>query len=175
MESFLQSFFEAVLYVIPAYVANAVPVITVKILGRATPIDGGRIAWDGRRWLGDGKTWEGLGSGIFFGAIIGLLIHLSLKIFRSPAEPLLLGIGAMIGDIGGAFVKRRIGLERGAPFPVVDQLGFLAAALILASLVYDTPTWMRAETLVGIFALTFVLHLGTNAAAYILGLKDKPY
>jgi len=86
-----------------------------------------------------------------------------------------LSLGAMLGDIVGAFLKRRMGLKRGEPMPVLDQLGFLAASLLLASLIYGAPGWMRVEVILALALITALLHVGTNAAAYLLGLKDKPY
>ena len=78
----------ALIYVLPAYVANATPVPFAKILKKTTPIDGGRSAWDGRRILGDGKSWEGLFSGLAGGTLIGVILYLAgnLGRFRSISE-----------------------------------------------------------------------------------------
>lgn len=168
---------EAIAYIFPAYVANGAPVVFVRALGRSHPIDLGARAWDGRRVLGDGKTFEGLLSGILSGFTAGLIILFmgNLGGFRSPLEPLVLSLGAMCGDILGAFLKRRMGIERGRPAPILDQLGFLAVALASAYVVYGPPRWLDGYTLAAIILITVALHLSTNAGAYLLGLKDRPY
>lgn len=173
----LDKFLLALLYILPAYVANATPVPFARILKKKTPIDGYRYAWDGRRILGDGKTWEGLFSGLAIGTLTGLILYLAGNLggFRSIFEPTVLSIGAMIGDIFGSFLKRRIGLKRGDPAPGLDQLGFLIIALIMSAAIYGTPDWLNPVTLLFILIITVILHLSTNFAAYLLKLKDRPY
>ena len=167
----------ALLYILPAYVANATPVPLAKILKKTTPIDGRRSAWDGRRILGDGKSWEGLFSGIAGGTLIGMILYLvgNLGGFRSISEPAVLSVGAMIGDIFGSFIKRRIGLKRGDPAPGLDQLGFLIIALITSAAIYGVQGWFDLLTLACILVITAILHLSTNFVAYLLKLKDRPY
>jgi len=173
----LRDLLTAIFYILPAYIANASPVIGVKLIGRKTPIDRGALAWDGRRLLGDGKTLEGLIFGLFSGTLAGAIIMSlnNLGAYRSPLEPFLLSVGAMIGDILGSFLKRRFGLERGAPAPVLDQIGFVVCALFLGYLFYGPPKWFSGNILLALLFITGVLHLATNSAAYILGLKDRPY
>jgi len=173
----LESLVKSILYVLPAYVANGSPVVGVRIIGRRTPLDRGAKAWDGRRVLGDGKTVEGLIIGISTGTLAGLILYLCGNVgnYRAALEPLLLASGAMLGDLIGSFIKRRIGLRRGQPAPGLDQLGFLVVALALSSLVYGFPSWMDTLTLMLLLAVTALLHLGTNYLAYLLGLKTEPY
>ena len=168
---------EAIAYIFPAYVANGSPVVFVRMFGGGHPLDLGVRAWDGRRVLGDGKTFEGLISGTLSGFIVGLIIFSlgNTGGFRSPLEPLILSLGAMCGDILGAFVKRRMGIERGRPAPILDQLGFLITALAFAYMVYGPPVWLDGYTLAAILLITIVLHISTNVGAYLLGLKDRPY
>ena len=58
------NFIEAIIFIFPAFVANAAPVL----LGRGSrfnaPIDGGRYWVDNRRILGDGKTIRGFSGGV---------------------------------------------------------------------------------------------------------------
>jgi len=167
----------ALLYVLPAYVANATPVPFAKILKKTTPIDGGRFAWDGRRILGDGKSWEGLLLGIAGGTLIGVILYLAGNLggFRSISEPMVLSVGAMIGDVFGSFIKRRIGLKRGEPAPGLDQLGFLIIALMASVAIYGVPDWFDSMVFACILIITAILHLSTNFIAYLLKLKDRPY
>jgi len=168
----------AVWAILPAYVPNSVAVV----VGGGPPIDGGRT-WRGRRLLGDGKTWRGAVGGAVAGFVLALLMDAvrpavapSLPSFPLPAA-VALPLGAMLGDVVGSFVKRRTGRERGAPFLLVDQLGFVVGALAVSFLL--APEWTVATftppVLLVVLVLTPLVHLGTNVAAYLLGLKDEPW
>jgi CDP-2,3-bis-(O-geranylgeranyl)-sn-glycerol synthase len=164
--------------ILPAYVPNSAAVV----VGGGPPIDGGRT-WRGDRLLGDGKTWRGFLGGTLVGMVLALALNAlrpalstALPAFPGPAV-VALPLGAMLGDATGSFVKRRTGRERGAPFPVVDQLGFVVGALLLALAL--APDWtLRTFTLpvlLVVVVATPLLHLGTNAGAYLFGLKDEPW
>ena len=167
---------------LPAYVPNNAAVL----LGGGPPIDGGR-EWRGRRLLGDGKTWRGTAAGIAVGLAVALVLNLlqptlgGVVGFALPVFPrrvaLALATGAMLGDILASFLKRRTGRERGAAFPGLDQLDFVVVALVLTFLV--APGWFgevfTVPRLVVVLLATPLLHLSTNAGAYVLGLKDEPY
>jgi CDP-2,3-bis-(O-geranylgeranyl)-sn-glycerol synthase len=169
---------------LPAYVPNNAAVL----LGGGRPIDDGRT-WKGRRILGDGKTWRGTAVGTLVGlALAALLTYLApaasvaagpgIEFPRfSPLAAFGLAFGAMLGDILASFVKRRTGRKRGASFPVVDQLDFAVVALLVTALL--APGWfgdvLTLPVLVAVVVITPVLHLSTNAGAYLLGLKQEPY
>jgi len=83
----------------------------------------------------------------------------------------------MCGDIAASFLKRRSGRERGAPFPVVDQLDFVVGALALAALFdfgWVTGVFGPAE-LAAVLVVTPLLHALTNGIAYLLGFKNEPW
>lgn len=94
-----------------------------------------------------------------------------------PAAMGTLAFGAMVGDIAASFLKRRTGRQRGAAFPVVDQLDFVVVALALTALA--VPAWVGdtfgLPVLVTVAVLTPALHLLTNGIAYALGVKDEPW
>ncbi len=90
----------------------------------------------------------------------------------APLRGLVLSTGAMLGDLAGSFIKRRLKLAPGQPLPILDQLDFLAGSLALAALFGYT---VGLAELSALLLLTPPIHLATNTAAYILGLKDKPY
>lgn len=170
----------AVWAMLPAYVPNNVAVV----FGGGPPIDGGRT-WQGRRLLGDGKTWRGTIAGIAAGVGLAVVLNAirpaSLFGGAVPAFPLAgalgLAAGAMLGDITASFVKRRTGRARGAAFPLLDQLDFVAGSLLLSALL--APAWFGATftlpVLVVVVVLTPILHLGTNWIAYLLELKEEPW
>ena len=167
---------------LPAYVPNNAAVL----VGGGRPIDGGRTM-GGRRLLGDGKTWRGTAGGW----LAGVGVALALRALRAPASDALgvalpefplaaavaLPLGAMLGDIGASFLKRRTGRQRGAPFPGLDQLDFVVGALALGFAA--APEWFLATFTLPVLAVVLVatplLHVGTNAAAYWLGLKAEPW
>ncbi|MBX0324174.1 CDP-2,3-bis-(O-geranylgeranyl)-sn-glycerol synthase [Halomicroarcula sp. F13] len=167
---------------LPAYVPNNAAVLA----GGGRPIDGGRTM-GGRRLLGDGKTWRGTLAGTLAGTALALALSavtpaVSAAVGHSlPRFPVLAGLGlafgAMLGDIGASFVKRRSGRERGAAFPGLDQLDFVVGALLCAFVL--APSWFgRTFTLpvvVAILLVTPLLHVVTNGIAYLLGLKNEPW
>jgi CDP-2,3-bis-(O-geranylgeranyl)-sn-glycerol synthase len=154
----------------PCYVANATPVVVAKVVKRTHPIDGGSCFLDGRRILGDGKSIEGFVSGIMSGTAIGFALKQGGLL--SVQEAFVLSLGTMLGDTLGSFVKRRLGIERGDPAPLLDQLTFLLVALLLYQLVYG---WLDALTVVILVIVTPPIHLVTNYLAYKIGLKSKPW
>jgi len=142
-------------------VANAAPLL----FGGGAPLDAGRNFLDGQRIFGAHKTVRGLFAGIIAGSAIGLA--------ESPVDShLLLGgfliaLGTVLGDLLGAFFKRRVGIEPGNPLPVVDQLDFVFGGLILGQLVFPLSWW----SVLVVVLVTPPIHLGTNYGAYLLGIK----
>ena len=167
---------------LPAYVPNNVAVLA----GGGRPIDGGR-EWRGARVLGDGKTWRGTAVGTAAGVALALVLNgvvdpastvvgVDLPTFDLRAA-VGLAFGAMCGDVGASFLKRRSGRERGAAFPGLDQFDFVAGALLLAFLV--APGWATAvfslPVVAAVVVITPVLHVATNVVAYALGVKNEPW
>jgi CDP-2,3-bis-(O-geranylgeranyl)-sn-glycerol synthase len=75
----------ALLFFLPAYVANMSPLLVAKAIpGWKAPIDGGRMAKDGRRVLGKGKTWRGLVGGTVVGALTAVIIALVVPAYDEP-------------------------------------------------------------------------------------------
>lgn len=163
-EEELTSFFDligrAIWFILPAYFANAAPVI----LGGGPPLDLGKRFVDGRRIFGEGKTLYGFLGGLGAGSLIGLLQGRTLVGF-------MLALGALIGDLIGSFIKRRLGLARGEMALGLDQLGFAAIAIAMASPI-ELPPW---QIIVTILILTPPIHLATNFLGHRLGLKARPY
>jgi len=172
----LQLFLWGIAYIFPAYVANATPVVALRLLGHGHALDRRSIFPDGRRLLGDGKTLEGLVSGTGVGFLVGILIsQLFPQLFRDYAEIFLMVAGALAGDIAGAFLKRRLGIPQGGAAPVLDQLGFLVGSLVAVGLFMGLPSWLDTSTLVILSLFTVLMHIGTNAFAFTLGLKNRWY
>ncbi len=177
----------AVYFMLPAYVAN----LSGLAFGGGTPVDGGRECKDGRRLIGNGVTWKGLQNGTIIGTLVGAVLGIigtfygdlsvltggiiDLHVYGSLIGGLILGFlmafGALLGDAVGSFLKRRMGLERGAPAPFMDQLDFVVGALVLSLLVVRI-SW---SFFIIIALLSLFLHLGSNTFAYLIGIKDVWY
>ncbi|ODS39895.1 hypothetical protein BEH94_03100, partial [Candidatus Altiarchaeales archaeon WOR_SM1_SCG] len=144
-------------------------------------LSGGRIAIDfnkklhGKRILGDGKTVSGFLGGVFAGAAAGAFI--GFVFVENPFNMdfytgFIIALGAMSGDLTGSFIKRRLGYERGESVFLLDQLDFVAGALIFGYLVNILPSF---GGIIFILILTPFLHLFANKLAYLWRLKKKPW
>jgi CDP-2,3-bis-(O-geranylgeranyl)-sn-glycerol synthase len=177
---FMLDLMELVLLVLPAWLANAVPVL----LGGGPKLDAGAKAWDGKRWLGDSKTVNGLVSGIACGSAAGAVIaafagNYYLPGLDVPAKvglAVLLSVGALFGDALGSFIKRRRNMPPGHPSLVLDKLLFIFAALALALFVHpDLWNALGWEGLAFVTAATYALHVSFNWLAHALKMKKVPW
>lgn len=165
---------------LPAYVPNPVAAAT----GGGIPIDLGRNFFDNRRIFGDGKTIRGFCIGVFAGVIIGFLqvwIRDAAGLEFLPGltwvAVILLAVGALAGDLGKSFFKRRMGIERGAKWPVADQYDLVAGAFILL-LVFQFQWVLTTVTpiiFIWILIVTPVLHRAVNIIGYLTKVKDVPW
>lgn len=151
---------EAMLYILPAYIANATPTLTKG----NKPLDFNHKFVDGRPIFGKNKTIEGALIGMIAGALTSIALGKPLIGFS-------LTIGALLGDLLGAFIKRRLGKPPGSPTPILDQLDFLLGALLLSC-----PFFRPAlEIVIILIMITPILHVTTNMLAYVLRIKNKPW
>lgn len=153
----------ALLFIFPAYCANAAPVI----FGGGFPLDGGRTFLDGRPIFGSHKTLRGFFSGLVTGTLVGFVQGALFQ--YNVLLGFALSMGALVGDLLGSFLKRRLDLPPGSTLPVVDQLGFILGALLF-SLPVSPPTF---PTVLIIMIITPPIHLLTNFLAYLLGVKKR--
>ncbi len=175
----IYTFVEAVWLMFPAYGANG---LCMLAKGKRK-IDGGRT-FRNKPIFGSGKTWEGLILGVVIAALIATfqmfmfpflpwdLSPIPLDIIpMSPFLGFVIGLGAMVGDLGGSFIKRRLGIERGKPAPLLDQLDFIIGMFVFLAFVIS----IKWEWVVILLILTPVVHLIANGIAYLLRIKKVPY
>ena len=155
----------AIYIAIPAYVANSTPVV----LGGGAPIDRGREFVDGRRLLGTNKTVKGFAYGLLFGSVAALAEAILFRNYLLVLAGILASLGALLGDLFGAFLKRRLDILPGHPLPVVDQLDFILGALVLTSPLLNVT---MGAVLILVIA-TVPIHLLSNVVAYMLRLKKR--
>lgn len=151
----------ALLFIGPSYVANAAPLL----LGGGRTLDGGRKLSDGQPIFGSHKTVRGVLAGVIAGTLVGF--GESLIDPRLALGGIMISLGSVLGDLLGAFIKRRLRVEPGRAFPILDQLDFILGGLLLGYAFF--PISLVSAVLVVL--VTPPIHLGTNYGAYLLGIK----
>ena len=153
----------------PAYLANMTPPFVRFWSGWNRPIS--------ERWLGSHKTVLGAVAGVSVAigvALIQARIHWRGGIVDYDLWPiigLLLGVGAIGGDVVKSFVKRRRGVSPGARWVPFDQVDFVIGALLLIAPLAGLSWWDVAM----ILAITFVGDIGVNQLAYKLGIRETAW
>ncbi len=173
-------------------------------------IDGGRTMSDGNRILGDGKTWNGLFGAVVVAGFLGMFTHWigsSRDVYDGSVflDPLawsnsgdwfwiggewgtaffvgaMLGLGCMVGDCLGSFIKRRRGMKRegtvSSSAPLLDTLPFAICTFLLGLLLFSDALVgdsVLIKPMLWVLILTPVIHRATNIFGYKLGLKEVPY
>ena len=170
---------EAIWFILPAYAANGM----APIFRGTHPMDGGR-KFRGRSLFGPGKTWEGFFFGCIVAAFVGFIQMAAFQgmpfatspvpiliVIMTPLLGLLLGFGAMFGDLVGSFIKRRTGIPRGRPVPLLDQIDFLLGAFLFGLILAP----VRWQWILILLILTPVIHLIANSIGYVLKLSKTWY
>jgi CDP-2,3-bis-(O-geranylgeranyl)-sn-glycerol synthase len=163
--------FNALYYIFPAYCANGAPVL----FGGGRPIDDGKLFRDGKPIFGSHKTIRGFVFGLLIGTFVGWVQEAYGPSVGLPQGNIVLGfalsVGALIGDLLGSFIKRRMNLKPGAHLPLSDQMDFVLVALLF-SLLVQPPTLTFALIII---ILTAPIHYMVNIMAYLLRLKKTPW
>ena len=183
----LQDILFAIWFLLPAAIANMVPILSAQIpliKKWDTPLDGGKSI-NGHRIFGAHKTWRGLITGIIAATIVLWLQQLLVtnvewagiltgSVDYAALPVLLLGpafaIGALGGDAIESFFKRSKGIKSGGAWVPFDQLDYIIGS-VLVSLFFVILTPIQY---VLIFIIWFLVHLGASYVGYLLGLKKDP-
>ena len=171
--SFLLLIAQSLYFFLPAYCANMAPVL-FKWLPLGLPIH--------ERLLGQNKTWRGLIVSIIIGGLVFGMQKAaykpgfqSLAIINygnfSIAFGLLMGAGAILGDLIKSFYKRKAGIPAGARWLPWDQLDFVFGGLLLPFFIYVPP----AEVTLVIVVLSPFLHIIVNHIGYWLKIRKEKW
>ncbi|MFH1394223.1 MAG: CDP-archaeol synthase [Candidatus Micrarchaeota archaeon] len=155
MEGLFADMLSALVFILPLYIVNATMVIIWHISGykSARPLH--------RQWFGERRDWKGI-------AVFLIATPILYSLFGYSAfMGLVLGAGGYLGTLGNCFIKRRLKMPSGTPFPVFDQLDFVVGAFIAYFLAFGS---LPANAII-ILPMTLVLHPAGNIIAYKLGLK----
>lgn len=156
-------------YFLPSMIANASPLLIHGVF----PIDKGIAFIDKKPIFGRNKTVEGFLVGVYMGFSSSIV----LSIIFNNYSLILLGLGAsissLLGDLFGSFIKRRLGIKSGDPFPILDQLDFMFFTIIYYALLNVKDIVFNPCYVFYACILVLILHIITNNVAYYLGVKDK--
>ena len=175
-------------FFIPAFVANAFPPLanTFNILnGLNKPIDGGKTI-NGMPVLGSHKTWRGAICELIICTLLARLLifidsYYSLGLYKTIGIDtvningwifgILMSIGIIVGDVGFAFIKRRLRLRPGVAFIPFDQTNYVIGSfLFLQPLLH-----LSLNFWISLLILTFFIHIFCNWIGYKLGLHKAKW
>lgn len=172
----MNDYIAALLFFLPAGVANMTPVIINKIpvINKwDTPMDFGR-SWHGKRILGDNKRLRGLALGTLMGGITAVLVAKINANTVVTIDPfwvgVLLGLGALLGDALESFLKRQNGIAPGKSWFPFDQADYILGGLVLIYPFVHLPYWAY----ITVFIVYFGLHLLVVYAGYKVGIRKYP-
>ncbi len=160
--------------ILPAYFANS----SATLAKGKVRMDFSKKFLDGQPLFGAGKTFEGFLFGVFAGTLIGLAqqflqqtygigFSFSVSVFSASV----MSFGALVGDLAGSFIKRRMKLKRGEPALLLDQLDFVVGAVFFTSLFYP----LGLDTVMLLMIITPLVHLAANIIGYKMKLKREPW
>ena len=169
-------------FMLPAYFANMAPVIVKNLFkSLAVPIDFDKKL-NNKPILGKNKTWRGLIFGIVLAILIAFIqfLFFNNNIFVGISLidysnwllfGLLIGIGALVGDLVESLFKRRLNYEPGKPFIPFDQIDFVLGALIFTYPIIKLPL----DLIVTIILLSFVLDIIVNHLSHYFKIRKEKW
>lgn len=147
--------------------ANAAPLMAANLLGPklSRPVDGGHRLHDGRPLFGSSKTWRGL--------VAALLLTSSLSFLYGWGwlPGIVVGVGAMAGDLASSFSKRRLGLPSSARATGLDQL---PESVLPALLLF----WLYGFSLLTVLSAVVIfifINIGLSPLLFRWGLRRVPH
>ena len=180
-ENFWMFLLKCFYLMLPAYFANMAPVIFKRISFLSYPVDFNKKLGN-KPIFGKNKTFRGF----FFGIIIAVIIsYIQFLLYQTVsfgnisffnysnwiAFGILMGFGALFGDLVKSFFKRRAGINPGDKLIPFDQTDFVIGGLIFVIPVISL-TWKIFLTCL---ILSFILHIIVNHIAFYLKIRNEKW
>ena len=180
----MQFILEIIWLLLPAGVANIVPVLVRKINFLNYPIDARRNLF-GHRIFGENKTWRGF----FFGILAAIamlaaqrqiytysIVAKSISLFDYTSINIyllgfLFGFGALFGDLVKSFIKRRCGIAPGTRWVPFDQVDWVIGALLFSNYFFEVTIIICIAALI----IGGLLHSFINILGYWLKIKANRF
>lgn len=177
--SFLFLLMQLYYLMLPAAFANMFPPMTKLLLSKLamSPVDGG-LKFRGRPILGSHKTWGGTLAGILGGMLAAFIQHrlspnfavLEMVDYSDWAIiGLLIGSGAIIGDLVKSFFKRQFNIKPGQNWVPFDEIDFLIGSVLFIAPYYFVG-WMNVAV---IMTVGFISHILVNLLGFYLRIRKK--
>lgn len=183
MDATLQFILTCLYLIIPAAVANMMPVFVRHINFLNIPVDFNK-KWKGKSIFGSHKTYRGF----FFGILGAIMVsYIQMKLYQYPffqqisffiySETsfvligFLLGFGVLFGDLVKSFFKRRLGIKPGARFFPWDQIDLVLGALVFISFI-KVPSW---QMILFFLLVGPLFHISFNHVGYWLGIRETKW
>lgn len=148
-------------------IANGIPILIGKLLARrcAWPVDGGRVLADGYRLFGHSKTWRGIVFSVVFTGMFSLWLGFSF------VTGLIIGAGAMAGDLFSSFIKRRLGMPPSSMAMGLDQIPESLLPLILIAPIIG----LAIGDITLLVLIFFITELVLSKILFHLNIRKNPY
>jgi CDP-archaeol synthase len=148
-------------------VANGVPVIAKRIMGGhlAWPLDGGVRFVDGHPLFGASKTIRGAVLAVATTGVAALLLGLTIS------TGLIVGAGAMAGDLLSSFIKRRLALQPSSRATGLDQIPESLGPVLMCWHELD----LTAADVVAVVGIFLVGEIVLSRVLFQLKIRDRPY
>lgn len=159
-------FLNILTFSLPFYIANAIPIYTKNINFLNTPIDSNKLI-NGKPILGNHKTIRGFIFGTISGTLVGFV---TLGNFE---HGFILSFTSLLGDLFGAFLKRRSKIKPGEKSFIHDRV-FDILFPVAAAYIFDF-LFLSIYQIVALFIISVLIHNIANFVYYIVGIKDKPW
>lgn len=169
---------ESFWFFLPAGFANMAPVFFKKINFLNYPMDFNK-SFRGKPIFGQNKTFRGF----FFGILTAILIVYLQPLVYPETQilnysdvnlillGLVLGAGALLGDLIKSFIKRQLDIQPGQPWMPFDQMDWILGASLL------TLLYIRLDLSVILTSIILftVLHPIVNYIGYAIGIKSNKF
>jgi len=178
-----QTILGCIWFMLPAGYANMAPLLGKRLFpSLAIPLDGGKT-FGGQPLFGEHKTYRGLILAVLTGLAIFMIQqylyrfaffhNISLFDYTTMSwfMGVLLGLGAICGDLVKSFFKRRVRVNSGKTWFPFDQIDFSVGAILFAAPLF----WPGLERAIEIIIIFLALHIIMNVLAFAVRLKDTPW